>query len=257
MTDQPKSRSEEWLTRLHIAAILGAAVWAGWTFYFKDIFIPQSAPVNISLDLALKKVGPGTSQSNSSLVAIEMRISATNPSTREVWLLPSIWTVHGIKIKHVIPLSNSDISKVVDGFKRESQVMRLGQHFAEDSRELVAFGQLFVDETLRPGEKITRVLLFYVPKDRFDEVRAEAFIPTAAHTDELVLKWVFHKEGQFVDTELYKINPDTKKPELLQPQPDKKKGGLSTYPPRYEWQYAGASADLSLWRSKQSGTDRE
>ena len=64
-----------------------------WTFIFKEIEVPKSAPVNISLNLQLKKIE--TPQNNEVLSAIEMKISATNPSTREIYLLPNAWVAYG------------------------------------------------------------------------------------------------------------------------------------------------------------------
>jgi hypothetical protein len=69
--------------------------------FYKDVIAPKSAPINISVNLQLKKIGPGKSDASDiakRFIAIEMRVSATNPSTRQVFLLPSAWIAHGLNI---------------------------------------------------------------------------------------------------------------------------------------------------------------
>lgn len=39
-------------------AIVLAGVWALYTFVYKEILLPKSAPVNVSIDLQLKKPNP-------------------------------------------------------------------------------------------------------------------------------------------------------------------------------------------------------
>ena len=78
--------------------ILVAAAWGVYTFIYKEIVLPKSAPVNISVNLELKTIGPSNPQETEAkkqLIAVEMKVSATNPSPREVYLLPSIWFAYG------------------------------------------------------------------------------------------------------------------------------------------------------------------
>jgi hypothetical protein len=244
MTDKRRSSGQEILTWLQIVAICGAAFWTAWTFYFKEYFIPKTTPVNISLDLALEKVGPASSRQNSSLVAIEMKVSAANPSSREVWLLPSAWCVYGIKIKRSEPRDSRYISQIVSRLGTQGRMRPVGQYFDVETEELTAFGQLYDDAVLRPGEKIKRSLIFYVPKNRYDEIRAQAMIPTAAHTDELVFKWKLKEKDQSLDWDLYRRSSGSGSLELL---PEDTKNRLNPYPRKYEWQWAEAAANLSLW----------
>lgn len=86
-------------TWVQTIGIVCAGAWALlYTFGYKDIFVPKSAPVNISLNLSLKKVGPKAS-STDSLTAVEMKIAATNPSSRPVYLLRSAWVAIGCTIR--------------------------------------------------------------------------------------------------------------------------------------------------------------
>jgi hypothetical protein len=63
-------------TWMQIAGILLAGAWGVYTFFEKEVFIPKSAPVNISINLQLKKVGTG-SASQASLAAVEMNVMRT------------------------------------------------------------------------------------------------------------------------------------------------------------------------------------
>src|SRR5437763_12580581 len=100
----PRSFEERLNTWVQILGILIAAGWGIWTFIYKEIKVPKSAPVNISLNLQLKKVE--TNPSRQGLTAVEMKISATNPSSREIYLLPNAWVAYGGHINSENPAAD-------------------------------------------------------------------------------------------------------------------------------------------------------
>src|SRR6266513_4802955 len=110
-TDPPKrSLGERLNTWVQTIGILIAAAWGVYTFVHKEITAPRAAPVNISLDLQLKKLG--ANEPNKELVAVELKASATNPSTREIHLLPNLWTAYGINVVAAKP-NDSDFRKLL------------------------------------------------------------------------------------------------------------------------------------------------
>jgi hypothetical protein len=74
-------------------AIIVAASWGIYTFVYKEITLPKSAPVNVSMDLQLKKIGTSVDKREQEVpfVAVEMKVRATNPTSRSIYLLPSTW----------------------------------------------------------------------------------------------------------------------------------------------------------------------
>src|SRR5256885_1464223 len=103
-----------------------AAIWGVYTFVFKEILVPKSAPVNVTINLQLKKIGTGPTNGN--LTAVEMKISATNPSSRKVYLLPSVWVAHGIRIKAVERDDAGFADATVKSFQDSTTVYSVQRH---------------------------------------------------------------------------------------------------------------------------------
>jgi hypothetical protein len=167
------TRSETINTWVKTVAIIAAGVWAVWTFNFKEVRAPKNAPVNITLTLQLKKGGLNVDKN---LVAVEMQITATNPSSRRIYLLPSAWHVRGLKL-------NPRDAEEMESFSKHA-IAKLSQRGAlerystlEDSMILAA-GTLFSDEGLNPGETVSRTIVFHVPPDKYDKITATAYVPS-------------------------------------------------------------------------------
>src|SRR5687767_10216369 len=107
--------------------IVAAGAWALYAFVFKEIRAPRVAPVNVSVDLELKGVEPSHLSRGSraaSVLAVQTRVGARNPSTREVWLLPGVLVVWGhimeprVLSLEGLPLAHDAPSDVVEGHAR-------------------------------------------------------------------------------------------------------------------------------------------
>ena len=162
-------------------AIILGGFWAIFELYLKELYFPQIAPVNVSINLQLRKLNTTDAINRSregAYIPIELVVSATNPSTREITLLPSIWVAYGLKVNS---LSNDEKSKFRD---------RINGYFGLPGNEFVALsdldwkydstlavGTLFSYEYLKPNESISNTFLFYA-QHNIDLVRVRAFIPT-------------------------------------------------------------------------------
>jgi len=186
-------------------ALIVAAMWGGWSLYFDKIELPESAPVNISLKLEIKKIKTTQplDKSMAHLVPIEVKIAATNPSSRIVDLLPNIWVAYGRKIEPVNPwysnttffsdavtIPNSNSTDVVSKYIKYSSV-------------LIANGKLFSDYNLKPNETISRVFLFYAPTNKFDSVAITTQIPTVTkkNSEARIYKKVYKKICSYIRQE--------------------------------------------------------
>src|SRR5438093_325085 len=118
--DNSKNRSfgESLNTWVQAIGIIIAACWGVYTFGYKEIMVPKSAPVNITLNLQLKKIGGAPAKGD--LVAVEMRASATNPSSRDIHLLPNAWIAYGIGIT-AIPGDESGVTKAAEARLADSR----------------------------------------------------------------------------------------------------------------------------------------
>lgn len=236
--DEPKhtfaQKANTWVQTIGICI---AALWGIYTFYFKEISAPKSAPVNISVNLQLKKIGTGPIHEE--LTAVEMKVSATNPSSREVHLLPSAWISYGVVIK-AEEKNDADLAKEgTDALQNADQEPSdpIQKHVKWDKKSVVAVGRLFEDDMLKPNETASTTIIFYVPKKAYDLILLTTYMPTAANTTKTELKWTLNEQGD-LDSTIYRIN---------------KKGGrieITDFLGKdkdIEYQSAEANAAVSLW----------
>jgi len=79
-----------------------ATFWGIYTFIHKEIFIPMNAPTSISLNLQLRETGRShIVAKKKALIAIEMKASAKNTSSKTIYLLPNIWEAYGSKVEAI------------------------------------------------------------------------------------------------------------------------------------------------------------
>lgn len=241
MAEQPRQNLGQAInTWVQTFGIVIAAGWGFYTFVYKEIVLPQSAPVNITINLQLKKIGSGNplgSDPKKKLVAIEMRVAATNPSAREVYLLTSAWIAYGI----VDGLSTDTLSAEAANNAINSRRGAYVQKHAEAIKTpVVAVGNLFKDAVLKPSEATSRTIIIYVPAETYDRMEVYALIPTVTKEHGLALDWKL--EGDSLATVMYSVDANGKRKEM-EMSLDK------TYSERsHEFQLARSVSEISLWQ---------
>lgn len=231
--------SEEVNTWAQIGAIIAAASWAIYTFVYKEITIPKSAPINVSLNLKLQKIGTGDmkdKKNEKSLTGVEMNVAAKNPSSLKIHLLPSVFIVYGRKIT----VKDNDLSDYNTKINSESD-LHWFKHLEIDQPSLdsiVAIGNLLKDIELKPGEAVKRTLIFYVPVGEYDLLEAHAFIPNGKDIRGIELEWNYTTYQGLVPTI---FRNDGKREPLIRD----KHGGYEAGPG--ELQQAYTMSMISLW----------
>jgi hypothetical protein len=200
---QSHSFAENFKAWTQTGGIIIAAGWAVYTFVYKEITAPKSAPVNITLDLQLKKIEPLAPEQG--LTAIEARCSAKNPSSREVQLLPSAWIAYGSTIAAKADDSHS-IEEATATLQDKTGLRPWMRHATRDKISMIATGHLFKDTGLKPGEATTRTLVLYVPKNTYNQLDFIAVMPSAENTSGIQLAWRVSADEELVD-ELYHLDP--------------------------------------------------
>ncbi len=196
-----RSLGQEINSWVQTIGIVIAATWGAWTFVYKEIVVPKSAPVNVTVDLELKKIGanqPGATKAK--LIPVELRVSAKNPSSREIYLLPSVWMASGVKVastKHAIDEGLTVTSKNEASYSQ--------RHADVTENIIVAFGGLVEDDSLKPNEVTARTLIFYVPPNEYDYLDVVTIIPTIAKKGAMDLEWKLTREPEQAEPTL--LNP--------------------------------------------------
>jgi hypothetical protein len=221
-------------TWVQTMGILIAAAWGVYTFVYKEITVPKSAPVNITLNLQLKKIGTGATQGN--LMAVEMRCSATNPSSRPIYLLPSAWIAYGVTIAPIDNDANFD-QTAVTALSDSATLTPANRHAGIQKSVVVATGRLLADTMLKPGETAGRTIVFYVQKAEYDLVDLTVAMPSTADARGIALEWTLGEKSALVPA-IYRLSKDAKRTPMTESE-------YSVKP--YELQQAQANAEISLW----------
>lgn len=243
----PASKGESTFTEnfnkwVQSIGIIIAAAWGAYTFVYKEIRVPKSAPVNISINLQLKKLG--TANPKKALVAVEMRVSASNPSSRRTYLLQNKWMVWGYRANTKKP---EDPATFYDRTATQMNA-QLGnsseRHTRWSTRSVVAGGSLFSDTWLSPNETLTKTIIFCVPRNQYDSVLAIVVMPTSESEKGLEMQWRGNKDTENTQSTLYVVGDHGQ----LEPAKTDGKGRLNDERVReLGYQLATGSAEISLW----------
>ena len=146
-------------------AVVLAALWGGYTFLWKEILVPCWAPATLVIEVKPREAGfetkPGAGGTNP--LRLRLRVTATNPSSRTLYLLPSVWWATAMQRTETGP--GRSFETEANAVLRAPSVLQ-----AERGQELVntgvvATGRLFIDDQILPGETVSRDLSIPLPKN--------------------------------------------------------------------------------------------
>jgi hypothetical protein len=240
-----------------VGIVIGSIIvslWGLYAFYYKEIYIPKSAPVNITLDLLLKKSDVSETKRNSKnqrLYAIEMKVAAKNPSSRTIYLFPNRFVVYGLNTDVTYSWINDGYENFVE--KNISNIKKyfcgmLPKHSPIIKRSLIVVGELFTDKFLKPNEMVGRTLIFHVPRGEYDMLEVFARIPTnAKDTKKFTVEYYYDKQNDF-DYALCRITADGK----VEPLKADEKGeyidaSKDIEYQKIEYQASETNSMISLW----------
>lgn len=238
---EKKGFADKFHAWVQTAGIVIASFWGVYAFVYKEITIPESAPVNVSIDLELEKTGKNYIDvaDEKSLIAVEMKASASNPSPRKLYLLPNYWVVYGIRLRPGASeiFNEQAYDKIAD--------YTIEKHNDRTSQDVVALGTIFPDDVLNPGEKIVRKIVLHVPPGKYDLLFAHSSIPSVTKewkNRQFALDWKLKKEDNSVHPSWYSEENNGVRGKPLDEEQIKKIENI------YELQVAVKSSEISLWQ---------
>jgi len=220
--------------------IIIAACWAVYTFIYKEITLPESAPVNVTVTVELRKIkleDVKNKDRNKHLIPVEIKAQAKNPTSREVYLLPTAWIASGAKIDP-LTVAQPILEKTVVASK--TQETYIHKHFDFLLPSVVAGGSLFRDTSLKPNETVTRTLIIYMPPDEYDVLEVQTAVATVAKMDAVDLEWRLTENLELEPT-LYGLTASGERIEM------KRDSDGSYSDKKLELQMANARSELCLW----------
>lgn len=171
---EPRTFTAEALNNVvQTLAIVGAGIWGVYTFVYQAKIAPSLAPPTLSVTSTLEKAGQ-----KGSLIAIRSTVTRSNVGQAGVRLLSLTYNVAGIRVHF------ADGDKTSPTFNRDysqSSTASAARYYEqpEQSEVILRHGVLFEGatrspsrpSTLNPGETISRDMIFYADRARFDSIR--------------------------------------------------------------------------------------
>lgn len=226
-----------------IAFVL-AGVWGIYVFVYQEFSKPATAPINLTTQISVRPAGvrPSlTGPDGRPLLAIELEVTASNPSTRTVYVLPSYWVAHGI---NVAPRPASlDWVGLANAGIRDRVIGAAGEHYGFARTTLVASGAAIPDTELKPNESVTRSFVFYVPEGAYDLLDVESVLPSASENNAVDIDWIVASNGS-VQSEVFSLGPDGAR------RPIRPDGNGNYGEDSADLQQSTSHRQLSLWRDR-------
>jgi hypothetical protein len=219
--------------------IVIAAAWGGWTFVYKEIEVPKSAPVNVTVDLELKRIGAGQGENKKKLIPVELKVSARNPSTREIYLLPSVWMASGVKVA-----AKEEGLNDVPAVTSQNEQSFSQKHAGVTKSVTIAFGGLVEDDSLKPNEVTARTFILYIPQNEYDYIDLVTVMPTIAKKGAVDLEWKLNNLSGQLEPTWYRLDSKGGRQGMM------KWDEVSAYSTadKLELQRSITRATLSLWQ---------
>ena len=163
LSDRPAHRADVRDTGSRWAVVV-AALWGVYTFIWKDILVPSWAPASLVIEVkprqevaeARPEAG-GTGPSR-----LRLRVIATNPSSRTLYLLPNVWWASAMRRSQADP--SRSFETAANAVLRDPSVLQAEREKELVSTGVVATGRLFIDDQIQPGETLSRDLSVALPK---------------------------------------------------------------------------------------------
>lgn len=233
--------SNSWLQAI---ALILAGIWAVYTFGYKEIWIPMTAPITISSKINLNVVGEKIIDGKK-FKAVNAIFEITNKSKRQAIFLQSIYVVKGRKvlnyatnIKYIDKL-NMDLAK--DGNHDDKNSYK---YIQLSNNNIIEAGQIYTDWSLYPDETSQRSVLIYVPVDKYDEISVRVSYPIVNKYGVAAVKWVL-TDNSYIE-QIYSIQKNGKTQEV-------KNGEVSRFTKEIDYGIIEEYQSLSLWEKSTDG----
>ena len=174
-------------------AILFAGLWVAYVFIWQEFTKPAAAPINLSAQVEVREAGVRTSSDGRRLLALELEITASNPSPRTVHVLASYWRATGMRVGS--RAANVNWLEHANQALASRAPLTLGEGYMVTAANMVAVGSVMPDTSLKPGESVSQTYVFYVPDGEFDMIDVETVVPTASTENAVDIVWTATPDG--------------------------------------------------------------
>jgi len=169
---------------VQLVALIGAGIWAVYTFIYQSEIAPSLAPPTVTLSSTLENTGH-----RGDMTAIRCTLTRSNGGQSAVRVEALTYNAIGIK-EHFLP--SDDTNPRFDLSRPDGDTVNLARYYAEPERQevILKIAKLFagavsegVVSELNPGESVTRDILFYADRSKFDRIRLKVRLVYAKTSD--------------------------------------------------------------------------
>ena len=186
------------------AIILGGA-WVIYEFFYKEIWIPNHAPVHICSEIIISN--SGKKKINDQIYsAIQLTFRVKNTGKKKAVFLPSTYFVWGHKIMETRsdPKFISTINSIFQEYEK-IQDYHCKKYLCDSKESIIAAGEIFSNWYLDPLESAQRSTIIYVSTDKYDFLEAKAQYPIVNEENIAYCTWLVKEEKNSVDYKIFKI----------------------------------------------------
>lgn len=179
------TRREAFRDWVQIAAVIGAALWALWTFVFAEYFKPRELQPHLNITLEMKIAGTALLNDGTEAISIEASIRGENTSQKRLQIASGYLEVFGDKIAAE---GGAEFSPaLVEKSLNNDKGARSRHYNALESTELVYVATIFGDSWLEPGEKQVFNRVFRIPKRKYHQLEANAYILSGPDAHDIIV----------------------------------------------------------------------
>lgn len=198
-TNESGKLSTEALNHLvQTVAIIGAGLWAIYTFVYQARIVPSLAPPTLSVTSTLERAGIKGKQ-----VAVHSTVTRSNVGQTGVRLLGLTYNAIGIKVQ--FSAGTGPHPGLLAQDLTRSSTISASRYYDDRQREVIfRYGTLFEGATalpsspsgLNPGETVAREMIVYADRDRFDAIRFQVRLWYSKESDPPIpLVFVINEHG--------------------------------------------------------------
>jgi hypothetical protein len=174
----------DWTKPLGAVLATVGFLWGAWVFLFQEVLRPAVAPVNISLELQIKRLKP-LSAAIGKPQPVVLKVAAKNSSRKALMIRKTYWVAYAVDLRGPSsPKAAGESEAAMTPPYKEAELindineqMALGRDMlslegtassnyqrAKDAWQVIGFGPLFDANDIRPDEEIRAQRVILVPK---------------------------------------------------------------------------------------------
>ena len=189
--EHKKSKTEVFKDWLQILALIIAAIWAGYTFWFEKILEPSKYPSFLTFKSEITQV---SEIGNNNLY--KLKISILNKSKSRESLLASWFEIDACKLMIDTTISNEKYVQEINSQWYNKPRFPRYTNYDTTSYKVVNTGKLLNEHvSLHPDQEFTQEFLTLIPKGIYHEIRLRLGAITAKDDQDMKVYWFRNSDG--------------------------------------------------------------